>query len=440
MPPEALDDRVRRAQSAIDRDRLVNHCCALVGTPSPTGDEGPLARVIAGLLDAVGVVGVVQPLDERQANAWGRVTGSGTGPSVMLYAPIDTLTTGDPRLDLPNAAAEMEPHLVPHAVVKYGQIVGLGAMNPKGHAACILGAVEAIVASGIVLDGDVIAAFGAGGMPTNPLPDGANSGGHTGHGVGCAFLLEHGVTADAAVIAKSGWAVSWEEVGLAWFDVTVHGTHTYVGARHMLPYRNAIADLAVVVQFLEAWFAMRAERWTQAHPESYVEPQGVVAAITGGWQRMPAFTPAQATVRIDLRIAPEQTPMSVRRELQDALAVLIVDTPGLDVRIEPVVGIPGSRTDVEHRIVRAAIDAWEAETGETHVATRRTSGATDANILRNHGVPTARVGLPKSTNADGSPIGFGPGMNTVDIDALVTLTKYLVRVAVTATAATQAAA
>jgi acetylornithine deacetylase/succinyl-diaminopimelate desuccinylase-like protein len=440
VPPEPLDHRVRRAQEAIDRDRLIDICCALVDTPSPTGDEGPLAHVIAGLLDAAGVPGNVQPLDERQANAWGRVEGNGTGRSVMLYAPIDTLTTGDPHLDLPHAAATMEPHLVPHAVVAGGRIVGLGAMNPKGHAACIIGAVEAIVASAIALDGDVVAAFGAGGMPTNPLPDGATTGRHTGHGVGCSFLLEHGVSADAAVIAKSGWAVSWEEVGLAWFDVTVRGTHTYVGARHLLPYRNAIADLATVVQFLEAWFAERAARWTDEHPDSYVEPQGVVAAVTGGWQRMPAFTPAQATVRVDLRLAPEQTPASAQRELETALAALVAETPGLDVAVEPVVGIMGSRTDADHWIVRHAVDAWEAETGETHVAARRTSGATDANILRNHGIPTARVGLPKSTNADGSPIGFGPGMNTVDVDALVTLTKYLVRVAVTATAATEAAA
>lgn len=442
MPPESLETRVRRAQSAIDRDRLVAICCALVDTPSPTGGEGPLAHVIARLLDEAGAAGTVQPLDDRQANAWGRVPGSGAGPSVMLYAPIDTLTTGDPHLDLPHAAAEMELHLVPHAVVTDGRIVGLGAMNPKGHAACILGAVEAIVASGIVLDGDVIAAFGAGGMPTNTLPDadGATRGRHTGHGVGCSFLLEHGVSADAAIIAKSGWAVSWEEVGLAWFDVTVRGTHTYVGARHLLPYRNAIADLALVIQFLEAWFVERADRWTEEHPESYVEPQGVVAAVTGGWQRMPAFTPAQATARLDVRLAPEQTPLSAQRELEAALAGLVADTPGLDLAVEPVVGIPGSRTDADHWIVRQAVAAWEAETGETHVAARRTSGATDANILRNQGVPTARVGLPKSTNADGTPIGFGPGMNTVDIDALMTLTRYLIRVAVNATAAKETAA
>jgi acetylornithine deacetylase/succinyl-diaminopimelate desuccinylase-like protein len=431
VPSETIEDRIATAQAAIERDRLVDICRALVDVASPTGDEGPLAVEIAEMLDAVGADGHVQPLDDRQANAWGRLRGHGDGPTVMLYAPIDTMTTGDPRHDLPHVAAGMEPHLLPYAVVDDRQVVGLGAMNPKGHAACILGAIEAITVSGLSLDGDLIAAFGAGGMPTNSLAelDGAPQRHHTGQGVGASFLIEQGVWADAAVIAKSGWAISWEEVGLAWFDVTVRGAHTYVGARHLLPYRNAIADAATVVQFLETWFVERADRWTAEHPESYVEPQGIVAAVGGGWQRMAAFTPAQVTIRVDLRLAPEQSPLDARRELVAALAAL----DDIDLDVELVVGIPGSRTEPDHWIVQRAVEAWEAEAGEPHVAVRRTSGATDANILRNRGIPTVRVGLPKSTDADGSPIGFGPGMNTVDIDALETLTRYLIRIALTAT-------
>jgi acetylornithine deacetylase/succinyl-diaminopimelate desuccinylase-like protein len=437
VPTDEVDDRIRRAQAAIDRDRLTEICRALVDTPSPTGDEGPLADVIADMLSAAGAAGRVQPLDERQANAWGRIgaTGSGDGATLMLYAPIDTMTTGDPRHDLPHAAAEMEAHLLPRATVADGRIVGLGAMNPKGHAACILAAVESIAASGVELDGDLIAAFGAGGMPTNARfdDDGVVRRRHIGQGVGCSFLIEQGVWADAAVIAKSGWAISWEEVGLAWCDITVRGTHTYVGARHLLPYRNPIADAATAVQFLEGWFEQRAERYAADHPDSYVEPQGIVGAISGGWHRMPAFTAASSTIRVDMRVAPDQTPLDARRELGSALARLVADTPGLDLDLELVLGIPGSRTDPHHWIVPTAIAAWEAEAGTAHVAARSTSGATDANILRNRGIPTVRVGLPKSLDADGSSIGFGPGMNTVDIDALVTLTRYLVRLAIRAT-------
>ncbi len=53
------------------------------------------------------------------------------------------------------------------------------------------------------------------------------------------------------------------------------------------------------------------------------------------------------------------------------------------------------------------------------------SGATDANILRNRGIPTVRVGMPKVPD-----LGFSEGMNTVDIREMERLTRLLIRVAV----------
>lgn len=431
------DDRIRRAQEAVTAERCAALCCSLVDVASPTGDEAALATTISALLTSMSAHGQVQPLDERQANAWGRLPSGGFGPTLMLYAPIDTMTSGDPSVDLPVAADDWQDHLAPRAIVSDGRITGLGAMNPKGHAACILSALDALQRSGVELDGELIAAFGAGGMPTNGLPDdnGHIRRHHVGHGVGCSFLLEQGIWPDAAIIAKSGWAIAHEEVGLAWFEITVHGTHTYVGSRHLLPYRNAIGAAAEVVTALETWLAERSVARTADH----VAPQGIVASIDGGWQRSQAFTPASVRIGIDLRLPPGQSPLAARRELQRALRTIINDHPHLDGSLDPetdvrlTVGVPGSRTDAQHWLTRHAVSAWETETGQVHVPATATSGATDANILRNRGVPTVRVGLPKSMQPDGAPLDFGAGMNTVDVDALVTLTRYLVRVAIEVT-------
>ncbi|MBV9119085.1 MAG: deacylase, partial [Chloroflexi bacterium] len=83
---------------------------------------------------------------------------------------------------------------------------------------------------------------------------------HAGQGSGCAYLLEHGAMPDFAVIAKPGWAVSWEEVGLCWFKVTVRGTLNYTGIRHVAPYVNPIVEAAHVIEGLERWFAEYSER------------------------------------------------------------------------------------------------------------------------------------------------------------------------------------
>src|SRR3546814_8057922 len=96
-------------------------------------------------------------------------------------------------------------------------------------------------------------------------------------------MLRQGPKPDYAVIAKSGWSVSCDEVVLAWYEVNVAGAHSYVGSRHLLPYSNAIANAGKVVADLEEWFPI----WTETHRSGLVAPQGVVSFIESGWRRMP---------------------------------------------------------------------------------------------------------------------------------------------------------
>ncbi|MDW6064476.1 hypothetical protein SAZ11_49220 [Streptomyces sp. FXJ1.4098] len=116
---------------------------------------------------------------------------------------------GEESEDLPWIGPELREDMRPAATVHGDLVTGLGASNPKGHAACVMMATEAIARAGIPLTGDLVAAFGAGGMPTNARPVGTRR--NTGQGAGCSFLLEQGVWTDYAVIAKPGWTVSWDE-------------------------------------------------------------------------------------------------------------------------------------------------------------------------------------------------------------------------------------
>ncbi|MFG3025505.1 M20 family metallopeptidase [Streptomyces sp. NPDC048254] len=409
---------VQDAWGQVTGDRLRELITGLVDIPSPTGDEGPLAEHIAATLTTAGCPARLQPLDDRQANAWARLSGDGTGPDLMLYAPIDTLTVGEESEDLPWIGPELRDDMRPRATVHDDLVVGLGASNPKGHAACVMMAAEAIALAGIPLTGDLVAAFGAGGMPTNARPVGTRR--NTGQGVGCSFLLEQGVWTDYAVIAKPGWTVSWDEVGLVWFEVTVHGTHTYVGSRHRLPYDNAVARAGEVARHLEEWFVEYADR----HTAGTVAPQGIVSSIRGGWPRMAAVTPAACTLMVDLRIGPDTTPMQAKREFLAAL-----DKVPADVTAELVLAIPGTRTDPESWICRSATAGWEAFEGRAHEVIRGNSGATDANILRGRGIPTVRVGMPKVTDAL-FDVDFARGMNTVSVRAMERLTRHLIRTAV----------
>ncbi|WP_284748201.1 M20 family metallopeptidase [Amycolatopsis sp. RTGN1] len=411
----------------ITEDRLREAARAVTAIPSPTGREAPLARALASRLSAAGFAAQTQHLDEFQANAVGRLRGSGGGgggEDLMLYAPIDTLTTGQSEVDVPWIGPELRPDMRAEARDEGPFVSGLGASNPKGHAACILVLAEALGAVRPELAGDVVVAFGAGGMPTNAVEaPGFPARANTGHGVGCSFLLERGWHTDHAVIAKPGDFVAHDEVGLCWFEITVPGIHTYAGSRHRLPYRNPIVTAADVVTRLEQWLADYPAR----HRTATAAPQGVIGSIAAGWERILAVTPAACRIRLDVRTAPGTKPLSVKREL-----AAFLDRLDAGLELEMVLAIPGTHTAPDAPIVRTAIEAWEHTSGKPHEPVPDNSGATDANILRARGIPTARVGMPKVTS-DAFDVDFSRGMNTVDVRAMRRLCEVLARTTLSTT-------
>lgn len=420
----------------VTEDRLRAAARAVAEIPSPTGREAQLAHLLTDRLAGAGFAASTQHLDEFQANAVGRLRGRGGGEDLMLYAPIDTLTTGEEELDVPWIGDRLRADMRAEARDEGSFVSGLGASNPKGHAACILVLAEALGEIGPDLAGDVVVAFGAGGMPTNAVAAaGFPARANTGHGVGCSFLLERGWYTDHAVIAKPGDFVAHEEVGLAWFEITVPGVHTYVGSRHRLPYRNPIVTAAEVVTRVERWLADYPAR----HRTATAAPQGIIGSIAGGWERTPAVTPAQCRFRLDVRVEPGGAPLHVKRELAEFLAAVGREL-GVDLGVEMVLAIPPTRTSPDVPIVRRAIEAWERTHGRPHVPQPDNSGATDSNILRARGIPTVRVGMPKvvSDELDVDPSrDFSRGMNTVDVRAMRKLCEVLARTTVAITAAAQ---
>lgn len=411
-------DVVAEAEARVRRDRLAELCADMVDIASPPGEERALAEHLAAVAADAGLDGAVQEVEGDLCNAHGRLPGRAGGPGLLLYAPIDTVTVGAAADDLPWAGPELRPDMQPRAEVRDGAVFGLGAQNPKGHGACVLAAVEAIAATGVTLERDLLVGFGGGGMPTTArrpdLPD--------AHGRGCAALVAE-LGPDEAVIAKTGWAVSWTEVGLTWFEVEVRGSHTYVGSRHLLPYRNAIADAAHLVAGLERWF----ERWADDTGDDLIAPQGVVAAIEGGWPHMPAFTTALCRFHVDLRLHPRTTSSEAAAAFGAELERLAAEI-GAEASCQQTVAIPGTSTDPDAPIIRSAIEAWESVDGDVHRPIPRLSGATDANILRSAGVPTARIGLPKISRP-GLDVDFALGMNAVDLGDMERLTSALIRIA-----------
>jgi acetylornithine deacetylase/succinyl-diaminopimelate desuccinylase-like protein len=420
---ETQQEWIAAAERFVQPSELRALLTSLVNIPSPTGQEGDLARFAVGALSGAGVDAWCQPLDATQANAVGRLHGRGGGASLLLYAPLDTVTTGNAEEDCPGVGAALRPDMLPEAADRGSWVVGLGASNPKGHAACVIVAVQAIRRAGIDLPGDVIVGLGAGGMPTNKRDRADLQRYNAGQGSGCSFLLEQGVQADFAVIAKPGWAVAWEEVGLCWFRVQVHGLFSYVGSRHRIPYNNPVVGASQVILALERW----SHEYAAANTSGLVAPQAQIGAVSGGWSRMPSFSSALCEIWLDVRISPRTPPMNVKRQFAAAIDQIRAEHPGLDLSWEMILSIPGTATPPENWIIQSTIRAWQAVASRPHQVLTNTSGATDANILRARGIPTARVGMPKVSDDSGSEVDFALGMNAADVDDMARLTRVLIR-------------
>ena len=128
----------------ISDKSLIQTLSEMVNIASPTGEERALAEHISVQLNAYGIEASVQSISDKQANAFGVRRTQGADKSLMLYAPIDTVSSNNEAEDLPWLGPNMRDDFRAKAYVKDDHIFGLGAHNPKGHGACILEAARVL--------------------------------------------------------------------------------------------------------------------------------------------------------------------------------------------------------------------------------------------------------------------------------------------------------
>jgi acetylornithine deacetylase/succinyl-diaminopimelate desuccinylase-like protein len=419
---------INTARATLTPSALGDLCFAMTSIPSPTGEELALADLLGKRLSGSGATVRVSRFGASGASLVARVGRGTDGPRLWLYAPLDTAFSGSRSEDSPWLGYSPRADFALPPTRAEGKVIGLGAENPKGFAAAAVAAFEAVATSGADLRGEVVLTLCGGSMPVSARP---GLGSDVGHGAGVKQLLAEERRPDFVILLKPGYAVSHEEVGYAWFRVTLRGAVNYTGIRHKGPYRNPVLAAARVVQHLEGWFA----EFTAANSAGFVAPQGSINAIRAGSSDRASFVPATAELDLDLRVAPDSNPDDVQAQLEKALERLRDTEPDLDYELTRTVALPGTRTDPESWIVRSLVRAWEELEGTPHEPIGRSSGASDAAILRSNGIPTARIGLPPP--ATPSPFS-GFSMGVADDVSMARLATLLVQPLVETAARTRA--
>ena len=136
------------AAARITADKVRELLMDLVNIVSPTGREIDVAHYLVARMGKSGMDTDLPMVDAGRPNAVGHWRGSGDGLNLLFTGHMDTSYSGD------------EAHLSgdgfkPRAVFRDGWVFGLGAHNMKSGLAAALAAIEAIVAAGIRLPGDI---------------------------------------------------------------------------------------------------------------------------------------------------------------------------------------------------------------------------------------------------------------------------------------------
>ncbi|MCY4550287.1 MAG: M20/M25/M40 family metallo-hydrolase [Defluviicoccus sp.] len=420
-PPAPLSSRqqgwIASAFEAIDRDFLLGTLERAVAIPSRTGEERSLAEFFAETMNGRGIDASYQPMTRHRGNAIGRIAGSGGGGADLLfYGHLDTTFSADPREDAQMTGGRPRPDLEPRLQRGGDLLYGLGVQNPKGSTVCAIAALDAALRAGIPLKGRAGIGIAAGGIhkgPVEGLMRAYRGRRYQGFGVGCEYMLKHGLAADYCISTKPGYGIVWEEPGECWFRVTIMGELCYSGLRHIQPNRNPIVDAARVVPRIEDWIA----DYTKRHTRGQIAPQGTVGGIEAGWPFKPEFIPGICVLYVNIHTNAVTRPIELRRAFEALIADIRGD--GIEIGVEMLLATPGSRTEPGNWIVRSASAAVEAVEGRP-IVVGGLSGTTDGAILRGAGIPTARIGLPGM--AEPEP-GWPPMFDACRIGDLERLTR-----------------
>jgi acetylornithine deacetylase/succinyl-diaminopimelate desuccinylase-like protein len=323
---QALAERVFQR---IDRQELVELAVSMGQIFAPMGREQPMSDFVAGWLERNRFKTRRYRVCDERENVVGILPGHGGGKSLILNAHMDTELTPDE-----NVWAMVDPdEAFPRAWTEGDNVFGRSVLNDRGCMACFMMAAKALKDAGVRLQGDLIQAMVIGEVDMAPI-DEFKGARYEGIGFGTRFLLDHGVTADYAVVAETtDFAVVWQECGVAYFKITTYGQTAYTPrstrTARIQDHPNAIVKMAYLIQQLEDWGRRYEEENTRDYENGRVTPKVVVGAIRGGTPQRPARTSGVCACYMDVRVLPDRSITDVERELRS-----FVDGLGLGADVE----------------------------------------------------------------------------------------------------------
>jgi acetylornithine deacetylase/succinyl-diaminopimelate desuccinylase-like protein len=324
----ALDHAAaKKVLAHIDRDELAALGCRLASIASPTGKEKAIAEFILAWFEGNGLKAVRQDVEPDRPNAVGILKGDGSGLSLGFNGHTDTSFTG--TSDDLRMVANIEPETELTGRIVGDKVQGLGISNMKGGVAAFMIAGKALKQSGVRLKGDVVFAAVVGEISRTPIGPWQGQE-YRGEGVGTRHLLSHGMHTDYAVVADgSDMNIVWTQTGVVQVKITTFGKAEAAWGTKRSDYpmekMNAIVKMTRIIAALEQWGEDFEERYIYNSPTGALFPKVNIGAIEGGAPYRPNYFPGVCSIYVDVRMPPQVRPLTIKREIEQALAKLDLD-------------------------------------------------------------------------------------------------------------------
>lgn len=369
-----------KVMSAVDRSLVVDVLTALVDTPSPTGHEGDVARLLASIYDEHGIPAKLQTLYEERFNTIGRIKGTGGGPTLLFTGHMDTSISGNEDwLEGPGWKNKT-------VIVENDWLYGNGSFNMKNGLVSALAAAVALKSCDVKLPGDIILAGTAGEIEMAPV-DEFTGRAYDGYGTGMWHLISHGVAADFHLLPEpSGLKPLLGMFGCVWAKITTNGpfSHTAYSDNDA----SAIGGMRFILDALDGWIA----DYVANNSFLGVEPKVNVASIRGGLPWRAARTANTCSLYIDVRFPPTRYPIDIQLDLQKFIEELNGKRKGMKAAIEFYMSRPGTLLNATNPLVGSLCAAHEATLGEAITASFAPPFCTDAIDSNRLGTPTLVYG------------------------------------------------
>ena len=326
---------------------------------NPPGEEKKCADVVYEKLSGLGLDVEFVEKEPGRTNVVARIKGARGTPVLLYNGHIDVVPPGNGWSRDPFGGEISE-----------GRLWGRGAADMKSGVASMVAGVEAIVNSGVRLNGDLLLT--------------AVADEETGSLRGTRHLIERGLKADMAVVSEpTDLRVEIANKGILWVEITTRGRGSHASRPHLGV--NAIDKMQTVI---EALHNIKLEGWNELF--DVPPPVLSVTKIQGGTKIN--VIPDLCKIEVDRRLLPSELPEAALHEIEVAMDEARKRDPQLDVVIAVIDEWPPMQISPEEPIVESLVNTVEAVLGERPRLFGKAAGTDASWLVRDAKIPTVLFG------------------------------------------------